>query len=365
VNACRKDEADQSGEPGRSEGRRSDSLEDHPTEGTKEPIHPKLSMKDLLLAEQSQSTDIAEQRREAIRGLSSAQLIQSIRSLDLLNDGTDRMILRSMFLVLAEKDPSRIMEMLDELPGDYYKVALAEAFPYLARENPDFLKDFVKQCDFEGDKNRWLTIGACENLGKENPKAALVFFEEISDNYKKGPLGISLLKQAASEEPTLVVEALASKRTAPYFVDLFRDVLYTVLEKDPAYADELASSYPEVRNDNLSAGIYTSMARKDPKWAIEEMAVATPVVRLEILTRPTRDNSTYFSKLFSEDPERTIKLLNGIVPSTANSNLFQEAADHLSSLPAGPVRDTSVRSFAEVIRPSDPETADRWIESLR
>jgi len=332
--------------------------------------HSHGSVKDLFLSDQRRWEELAEQRRRSIGELSTSAIVNAIQSLDLVGEKNervinDRIILQDLFLALAERDPSKMLEMAKELPDEYDRIAILKAFPYLAKENPEFLQSYVLTSDFEAGKDRWMMLAACQYLGEGNPGKAVILFDEMSEERKQSNLGTMLLQHAASKESALVVDFLTERRNSPYFIDSFRHVLYTVLVNDPGFAIKLASSYPEVQETNLSAGIYTSMARKDPKWAIKEMAVATPVVRLEILTRPTRDNSTYFSELFSEDPERTIKLLNGIVPSTANSNLFQEAADRLSSLPAGTVRDTSVRSFAEVIRPSDPETADRWIESLR
>jgi hypothetical protein len=357
MNACNKEEPVQSDESGSSTTRRGESLT-----GIKDPAPP---VKDLFLAEKSQAATLAEQRRQSIKELSTLELVTSIRSLNLLGDGNDRMILPSIFAALAEKDPNEMLIILRELPGEYYKTAVLEAFPYLARQNPEFLQTYVLETDFIGEKDRWWMIAACQALGKENPIEALSFFEQMPDEKRQGHLGTTLLKQAASEAPELVVDFLIENQTAPYFTSLFRDVLYTVLVTDPAFALDLASSYPEVDNTDIRAGIYTSMARQSPKWAIEEMSNASPDVRMEIFTRRNRDNQTYFSMLFSEDPTKTIELLEGIVLNTANSNLFSEAGKRLSGLPAGAVRDSSVRSFAELIRPIDPKAADLWLESIR
>lgn len=358
INACNQNDTAQSDESGTSMAHQSKS------KTTGERRSHEL-VKELFLVDRRQGEALAEQRRQSIRELSTSALVTSIRSLNPVDEPNDRAILPKLFLALAEKDPIKLFEMLNDLPGEYYKIAMSESFPYLAKENPEFLQSYVLISDFQGERDRWMMIGACEVLGKENPGKALNFFDEMSDEKKQGHLGTMLLKQAASEEPNLVVDFLSRRRTSPYFTDLFRDVLYTVLVNDPSFALKLASSYPEVQNTHLSAGIYASMARKNPKSALEEMSNASPEVRVEIFTRRNFDNKSYFSKLFSEDPAKTMNLLNGIIPSTANSHLFEEAANRLSSLPTGSVRDSSVRSFAEVIRPVDPETADRWIESLR
>jgi hypothetical protein len=357
INACNKNEIAQSDE--------SDTSMAHRSKSKTGERHSQESVKDLFLPDQRQRETFEDQRFQTIDKLSTSAIVTTIRSLNLLGDGNDRGILPDLFLALAEKDPSKLLEMLNELPGEYYKSAIFQAFPYLARENPEILQYHVLMSDFKDKKDRWLMIAACEVLGENNPGKALSFFNEMTDEKKQGPLGTMLLKRAASKEPELVVNFLDEKRTSPYFTGLFQDVLYTVLENDPSFALKLASSYPEVQNTNLSAGIYTSMARKNPKLALAEMSNASPVVRLDILTRHGFDNNSYFSKLFSEDPAKTIMLLNGIIPSAANSKLFEEAAKRLSSLPAGPVRDSSVRSFAEIIRPADPETADLWIKSIR
>lgn len=357
MNACNKNEAPQTGERGDSTTRQRDQSTSQE--------HSERSVKDLFLSGQRHSNAPVEQRRQLIEKLSTSELVTSIRSLNLLSDGNDRMILPSIFATLAEKDPNKMMDMLHELPGEYYKSAILKAFPYLARENPEFLQDYVLENDFTGEKNRWLMIGACEVLGKENPARALRFFDQMSDEKQRSHLGTVLLKQAATKTPELVVTFLTKNETAPYFASLFRDVLYTVLVTDPAFAREMALSYPEVDSTDLSAGIYTSMARQDPRWALEEMSRSSPTVRTEVFTRRSFDNKTYFSKLFSEDPTKTINLMNGIIPTTANLNLFKEAADRLSSLPAGAAKDSSVRSFADLIRATDPEAADRWMESIQ
>lgn len=357
MNACNKSKTVQ------SENTRTSTI--HQSNNETGEIKSQESVKKLFLSDQKQREARAKERILLIGELSTSALVTSIRSLNLADDENDRIILPGLFLALAEKDPNRLFEMLNELPGEYYKIALSKAFPYLAKKNSDILQNHVLASDFRDPKERWMMIGACEVLGKENPVKALSFFDMLSDEKRKGPLGTTLLKHAASADPKSVVGFLTQNRTAPYFTGLFRDVLYTVLEDDPGFALELAKSYPEVVNTNLSAGIYASMARKNPKLALGEMSVASPEVREEILTRHNFDNISYFSKLFSEDPTKTIELLNGISQSTANSDLFEEVANRLSSLPAGPKRDSAVRSFAAMIRPSDPETADRWIESLR
>lgn len=358
MNACKKNETGQSDVGGTSRVNRIQS------ETTVE-RHSQESVEDIFLSERKGVEAFEEQRRQSLSKLSASALVTSIRSLNLLDEPNDRIVLPELFLALAKKDPGGVLEMLNELPGEYYTTAVTDAFPYLARENPELLEDYLLSADFNGKKERWLMIGACEVLGKENPGKALSFFDEMSEEKKQGHLGTMLLTQAASRDPDLVVGFLTGNRQSPYFTGLFRDVLYTILVKDPHLALKLASSYPEVQNTNLSAGIYASMARVNPKLALDEMSYTSPEVRMEILTRRNVDNITYFSKLFSEDPAKTTGLLKGIIPGTANSSLFDEAADQLSNLPAGPVRNSSIRSFAEVIRPTDPETADRWIELLR
>jgi hypothetical protein len=327
--------------------------------------HSPELVKDLFLSEQRQREMLNEKRLDSVRELSASALMATIRSLNPIDERNDRVILPNLFLALAEKDPSRTLELLDEVPDPYYRIGALAVFPYLAEIHPEILQDFVLATDFSAERNRWMMLEACAALGKKNPEKALSFFEEMPNEIKQGHLGTILLKQAASEEPRLVIDFLVNKKQSPYFTGLFRDVLYTILVNDPILALTLASSHPEVQDTHLTAGIYTSIVRKDSKLALERIPDTSPEVREEILTRRGFDNMTYFTRLFSEDPAKTLGLLNGIVPTPANANLFKEAVDQLSSLPAGPVRHSSVRSFAEAIRPVDPVTADRWIESLR
>lgn len=328
-------------------------------------LSPEESLKNSISSNRKTQEALSEQRYQSLRKLSTSALIASIRSMDLSGNADDRVVLPKYFLALAEKDPNILFSTLKELPGEYYKAAIVDAFPYLAKENPEILRNYVLTKDFTDKKDKWLMLGACRALGRENPENALSFFDVISDENKRGPLGVTLLKHAASEKPDLVVDFLKRDPTSPYFTDLFRDVLYTVLEKDPSSALKLASSFPGVEDTNLSAGIYTSMARKNPKWALEEMFNASSEVREEIFSRYAFDDKSYFSKLFSENPVKTVELLKGIAPSSANSDLFREVTNQLSSLPPGPEKSASVRSFAELIRPADPKTADLWLESLR
>lgn len=321
----------------------------------------------LKLLHSKQADEVAQIEREhrATSQMGVKAIIEAIHSLDLDGKSQDRAILSRLFLALAHEEPGKFFEMLRTLPGGYYKTAIADAFPYLAKSRPEILENYVSNTKDDTDQNRWLILGACELLGKYDPCRAVGFFDNMPDSFKSSSAAIGLLKNAASIDPEVVVRHLEQKRNESYFVNSYREVLYTILVNNPEMALDLASSHPDVQDTRLSAGIYSSMARKDPLIALDKITNASPDVRLEVLKRRGIDNHTYFEKLFLFNPVKTIGLFKGIVPSMSSASLYEVAAKRLSNMAPSPEKNESVRLFADAVRTVDPETADLWLNSLK
>lgn len=305
---------------------------DSPSRG----LHPSQSVSGeddvkSLQANDGSKFGVSSERMQFLIGLDKSRLEGEILSLDLENNRDDRSLLPALFLALAQTEPSRVFDLFDVLPGDYYRMAASEAFPFLAGENPDMLRNFVMRGAFEGDRNRWLTIAACDSLAKADSGIAVALFDDLSPEKKQSPLGVTLLKRAAEDDPDVVVRRLTKHRNAPFFAELFRDVLYTIKIKDPSLAFDLVKSYPEVATPKLIAGIYQAVVEDSPESALAQLPDADPDVLEILLSRRNRDNQDYFSVLYGESPGQALKLLDRLIVSDTNYSLFENAASMISS----------------------------------
>ncbi len=303
----------------------------------------------------------------------------------------------------AQKRIIALMDRMMSLDAGQLKIVIAEL-----RAAPD-LKDETRQ---------GLIGFSIMTLANDHPQAALALFTESSDLFKKNGMGSHVISASlsrwAKDDPAAALAWV--RENGEKFPDLITDdakrgLVAGAALNDPKLAFKLigelglkdaqdvsaiiqAAKTPEERSATLDALRAHLGTITDEKTRAEIRGGAIGSLASKVVDEGFQSATQWIEKA-KLSPEELIDFANGLNSSNNNSdtgqwvewvaeklpdgksdasiqqlvsewttNDYQAAGKWLGTMPAGPAKNVSIRSYAETISKYEPEAAAQWAMTL-
>ena len=238
---------------------------------------------------------------------------------------------------LALRDPEAAMayfipqNMRPTEPGFAFVVSL------LAETSPDLLKDWLKN-DLNngplGVRAECLRI-ALQGLANMDPASALDFYKQGKwDNAgKSDAINSIFLCWARKSTEEAKIAALKSFSGADLDRALY-NIILVAKSADPKSAMDLTKEIKDYSSRERAVGmIFSSWIESDPDFALKQLKTfSEPELQTLLMSDLSGGiDKSLISKIVANDPDQIVDLLQKIVPSSANEDLFRCAVLALSS----------------------------------